>query len=559
MAVGEGVLRGRYRQAAGKVSMTADINDIPLLSLWPTAPPQLDKAIIDAKASLDGPLGAPVGRLDLSVSGLAAGETEELEEGLTLALKGELGGGKLTAAGRIDGLAETAPRLELAVPARLSLAPAAFAIDEQAPLTASLTYAGPVGPSWSLLGQDRHKLEGQGDIAIKLSGSLGDPRLSGRVVLADGHYENFDSGTILSDMQLSVRPTNTSVAIDKFSARDGGKGEISLSGGIDLDGGALKAIDLKVGLRKAQLIRRDDLNAVISGDLALRGDADRTKISGKLVVDAAEILLAGGMAPGVVEIPVEEQGTPPEGASRAPPPPKPSQTDLDITISIPKRVFVRGQGLESEWGGDLKITGTTAAPRIQGELHPVRGRYDFAGNIFILKKSSITFHGQDAIDPSLDIRAEREATDLTAIIHVTGSAKKPMVALESIPEQPPDEILSRILFDKSTGRLTATEALQLAQAVRALSGSGGGAGFMDLARGALKLDVLRFGDGSAEGETGAEAGKYISDNIYVGVEGDTAGKTGVTVEIEITPSLKLESDVTQQNKNRLGLKWKRDY
>ncbi|MEN8195440.1 MAG: translocation/assembly module TamB domain-containing protein, partial [Pseudomonadota bacterium] len=559
MEIGDGTMRGNYKQAGGKVSMKADINAIPLLSLWPTAPPQLDKSIIDAKASLDGPLAKPTGRLDLSVTGLAAGETEEMEEGLTLALKGELGGGKLTAAGRIDGLAPAASCLQLSVPARLSLAPAAFSIDERAPLTASLTYAGPIGPSWALLGLDRHKLEGQGDIAIELSGTLGDPRISGRVEMADGRYENFDTGTILSDMQVSVRPSSSSVTIDKFIAKDGGKGEISLGGGIDFDGGELTAIDLKVIFHKAHLIRRDELNAVISGQLALRGSTANTDISGRLEVDEAEIMLVGGLPPGVVEIPVEEKGTAPAGAAKTPAPAKPSRTDLNIEISIPKRVFVRGRGLESEWGGELKVTGTTAAPRIQGELHPVRGRYDFAGKIFNLKKSSIAFLGQDEIDPTLDIAAEREATDLTAIIHVTGTAKKPSVALESIPEHPQDEILARVLFDKSTGRLSATEALQLAQAVGTLTGAGGGGGIMDFARGMLNLDVLRFEGGSQDGETGAEAGKYISDNIYVGVEGNAAGDTGVTVEIEITPRLKLESDVGQNNKSQVGLKWKRDY
>ena len=74
----------------------------------------------------------------------------------------------------------------------------------------------------------------------------------------------------------------------------------------------------------------------------------------------------------------------------------------------------------------------TAAPILQGELHPVRGRYDFAGKIFVLQDSSITFTGGDEIDPILDISAERAASDLTAIIHVTGTAKKPKVALESM-------------------------------------------------------------------------------------------------------------------------------
>ncbi|MBE9554540.1 MAG: translocation/assembly module TamB domain-containing protein, partial [Proteobacteria bacterium] len=62
-----------------------------------------------------------------------------------------------------------------------------------------------------------------------------------------------------------------------------------------------------------------------------------------------------------------------------------------------------------------------------------------------------------------------------------------------------------------------------------------------------------------DGDGGAEAGKYLSDQVYVGVEGSAAGETGVTVEIEITPRLKLESDVGQKDKSQIGLKWKRDY
>jgi len=559
MEIGDGTMRGSYSQAGGRVAMKADINAIPLRSLWPTPPPQLENAIIDAKASLDGPLGGPTGGLDLLVTGLAAGETKETKEGLTLALKSELGGGKLNVTGRIDGLAETTSRLQLSVPAQLSLAPAVFSVDEQAPLTASLTYVGPVGSSWLLLGLDRHRLEGQGDVALEISGTLDDPRISGRAEMVNGLYENLDTGTILSDIQVSARPSNSSLAIDKFVAKDGGEGEISVSGGIDFGGGELTTMDLQVGFNKAHLIRRDELKAVASGQVAFRGDGSKSEISGKLTVDEAEIMLAGGLPPGVVEITVEEKGTPPAGAAKAPAPAKPSRTDLNIEISIPKRVFVRGQGLDSEWGGELKITGTTALPRIQGELYPVRGRYDFAGHIFTLEKSSITFVGEDEIDPTLDISAERETTDLTAIIHVTGTAKKPKVALESIPEQPQDEILGRVLFNKSTGRLTATEALQLAQALRKLSGASDGGGIMEFARGMFNLDVLRFQGDNQDGATGAEAGKYISDSIYVGVEGNSSGETGVIVEIEITPRLKLESDVGQKDKNQLGLKWKRDY
>jgi translocation and assembly module TamB len=559
LAIGDGKLRGHYRQAGGRVSMLAETNAIPLASLWPAAPPQLDEAVIDARLSLDGPVGDPAGRLALAVSGLAAGETEEVKEGLTLAVNAELGGGSLAASGSVRGLAGVDASMEAKLPARLSLAPVGFTIDENTPLTGRVAYLGPVGPGWALMGLDRHKLEGKGDVAVAISGTVRDPRISGRIELADGRYENFDTGTILSDIQVSARPSNSSITIDNATAKDDGEGEVSLAGGVSFGGGELLAMDLEAEFRKARLVRRDELNAVTSGKVTLRGGASRRQVGGRLVIDEAEIRLVGGRPAGIVEIPVEETGTPPANAAKAPPPAKPSRTDLDLEISMPKRVFVRGRGLDSEWGGELKVTGTASSPRVQGTLRPLRGRYDFAGKIFTLREGSIAFAGKDEIDPALDLSAERPATDITAIIHVAGTAKHPEVTLKSIPDYPQDEVLSRVLFNKSTGRLSAGEALQLAQAVGTLTGASDGGGIMDFARGMLRLDVLRFAEQTEDTEGGAEAGKYINDRVYLGVEGTASGETGVTVEIEITPRLKLESDVGTGDKNKTGLKWKRDY
>lgn len=559
LAVGEGAVKGRYTQSGGKVSMQADLQALPLASVWPAAPPQLAGSVLDANASLDGPAAQPTGTLDLSVTGLAAGETSEISEGLTLVAKGELAGGELTANGRVDGLAGVTSRLQLSLPARLSLEPAAFAIDERRPVRGSMSYVGPVEPGWALLGMDRHRLEGEGDMNIELSGTPADPSISGRVELTDGRYENLDTGTILTDMQVVALPSQSTLTIDKATAKDGDGGEISVDGKLEFGGDDIVSMDIRADFREAMLVRRDELTARSSGQITLRGNETRRRISGSIEVEEAEVRLVGGSPPGVVEIQVEEKGTPPPGAIGATPETKPSKTELDIRISMPGRVFVRGRGLDSEWAGNLTVTGTTASPRIQGELHPVRGQYDFAGKIFKLRKGSIQFVGKDEVNPILDLSAERQATDITAIIHVTGTAKKPVVSLESVPEYPQDEVLSRVLFNKSTGRLSAGEAVQLAQAVRTLTGASDGGGIMDFARGMLNLDVLRFGGGGEDGESGAEAGKYINDRIYLGVEGNAAGDTGVTVEVEITPRLKLESDVGSGDKSQTGLKWKRDY
>src|SRR3546814_2528507 len=53
---------------------------------------------------------------------------------------------------------------------------------------------------------------------------------------------------------------------------------------------------------------------------------------------------------------------------------------LDLVVEAPQRIFVRGRGLEAEWAGKLTVAGTTAEPRINGELHIVRGDFRLAGD-----------------------------------------------------------------------------------------------------------------------------------------------------------------------------------
>ena len=72
--------------------------------------------------------------------------------------------------------------------------------------------------------------------------------------------------------------------------------------------------------------------------------------------------------------------------------------------------------------------------------------------------------------PDLDLVAETSTGGVTAQIAVTGPAVQPAFQISSNPSLPEDEILSRILFQKSSGSLSAFQALQLANAVATLSG-----------------------------------------------------------------------------------------
>ena len=60
---------------------------------------------------------------------------------------------------------------------------------------------------------------------------------------------------------------------------------------------------------------------------------------------------------------------------------------------MPGKVFVRGNGLNSEWAGQLQVTGSPEAPIVSGSLRPIRGGFSFAGKSFSLRSGSVQFDG----------------------------------------------------------------------------------------------------------------------------------------------------------------------
>src|SRR3546814_1654782 len=81
-------------------------------------------------------------------------------------------------------------------------------------------------------------------------------------------------------------------------------------------------------------------------------------------------------------------------------------------------------GMESEWSADLRITGTTADPRITGSLDLLRGTYGFAGRRFTLDEGEIDFTGGEINNPVISIQASTSVENVNAILNISGRAQQ---------------------------------------------------------------------------------------------------------------------------------------
>jgi translocation and assembly module TamB len=234
----------------------------------------------------------------------------------------------------------------------------------------------------------------------------------------------------------------------------------------------------------------------------------------------------------------------------------PFRAELDLTLTAQNRIFVRGRGINAELGGDLRLQGTSQEPIAIGAFELRRGRFDLLGQRLEFVRGRLDFTGD--LTPSLDFLAETQAGDVTARIGVTGPASSPEFTFSSEPYLPQDEVLSRILFQRPSGGLSAGQALQLAQAVAQLSGGSDNDAFEQLRR-SLGVDSLDITVG-ASGGPGVGVSRYISDNVRVGVKaGAQPEESGVTVDIDLTRRLKAQGEINAEGGSSVGLGFELEY
>jgi translocation and assembly module TamB len=313
-----------------------------------------------------------------------------------------------------------------------------------------------------------------------------------------------------------------------------------------------------VQLERARLVARDDATATLSGRVALAGNVAAPRITGEINVNRADVSIPERLGPRVAVLPVEEVGmrrdarqTPGAAGARSE-----FALGLDLTVAMANQVFVRGRGLDSEWQGHVRVEGTTDQPRATGTLDLRRGTFTLLGRRFDLRRGVITFTGASPPRPILDIEAVARSSTITAVIRITGDANAPVVALDSEPPLPQDEILARLLFNRSPGELGPGDAVELAAAINTLLG---GSDLLGGARQALGLDTLNVsGQGLQDGRV--SAGRHLNDRVFVEVgKGAAAGSENVKLEVELLPNLSLNAGTNVQAQSGVGLKWRFDY
>lgn len=551
------------------VDIRAEAREVPATVLRHLSDGMAFAGTLSATITITGPAAAPKGELTFAARGL--GQAGAIKDGipkLDFSGKGTLGGGALALSAKITGIGSEAFTAEGRVPMTLAFAPFKAAVPPGGPIKGQLRGATDLAALTAIVPIGESRVAGRARVALEVGGTVAAPRIGGTATVSGARYESITTGSILDKIELSAVGDGSAIRIERFAAVDGAGGRVGGSGRIALAGGTIGALDATVTLDKFRVLRLDEARVEMSGRVRLAGTPAKPQVSGDLTVERADIMIPKKLPDEVETIDVvvvdgtgerrvvRRRNTTNGNAVKR----QALTVALDLGVKLPGKVFVRGRGLDSEWRGNLKVSGTTVAPLIDGKLEVVRGQMALLGKRFTLKSGTVAFSRGALSNPDLDFLAEAKAPKLTAQVRVTGNATKPVFALSSEPVLPQDEILARLLFGQDAGKLTPLQAVQLARAAAELSGEGGG-GLTDRLRTAVGLDTLDFESGqNGSGSPSLRVGKYINDKIYLSIQqGTTPQDSRVGVEVEITPNVSVESSVGRTNDQNIGIIYRYDY
>lgn len=540
----------------GALALDVSLTSFPLATLDAVAPGQDLRGNLTGTARIGGTLSDPTAVFDLNAAGVSAAALSAAGAApVDVTASGRYAGGEVSLT---SALANGPQGLAVSASGRIPLSGPGLqvSVNGSAPLALANRFLIDRGTQFS----------GTLSLDANITGSIDQPNFSGTLSTSGAGVVDPFTRVRLNAISLDASLSTQAITIRALSATVGGGGSVSGNGSISLNAAAGFPADISIRLNQARYADGNLVVATVSGTISINGPLLRDPvISGTIDVDRAELSVAGSLTGGPAAIGVIHIAPPPDVAatlrragveSNTPVPvSRPSVVRLNLLVRAPNQIFVRGRGLDAELGGEVRLTGPLTDIQPVGAFNLIRGRLSILGQRITFDEGTVTLIGD--LDPVVDFLARTEGSDITVFVTVRGPLSDLSITFSSQPDLPEDEVLARLIFDRSLNELSAFQIARLAAAAAELAGGsdGGLLGSLRDAAGLDDLDVVSDG----EGGTAVRAGRYIQDNIYLGVEAGSGGSTRGTINLDITEDLKARGSIGTGGDSSIGLFLERDY
>lgn len=549
--------KGLVPLTQGQLGVDLDLKSFPLTTLNGIVKDQNLSGIVSGRGRLTGTLQKPAAEFDLKGASLSA---KPLQEAGLAPLQ-------LTAAGRFAN-----ERLSLSS-AKVD-GPQGFTVSAsgEVPLSGNglginVTGNIPLSLANRFLVDRGTQAKGNIDLTANVTGSFAQPQIRGMFSANGAEVVDPEANLRLQRITLLGSMEGTTVTIRTLNAAVSTGGTVSATGTISTDAAANFPANIDIKLDKARYADGNLVVATVTGALGINGPLTRDPvISGNINIDRAEITVpeSFGGSSAVIDVKHKDPSRSVQQTLKrakadqrevATPTARPSVVRLDINVTAPNKIFVRGRGLDAEIGGSVRLTGPATNIQPVGAFDLIRGRLGILGQRITFTEGQVTLVGD--LDPEINFVASTQSSDITVNVTVKGRVSDLQIVFSSQPELPQDEVMARLIFNRSISELTPLQIARLATAAAELAG-GSNSSLIDSLRKSTGLDDLDVVTDS-EGNAGVRAGRYIRDNVYLGVEAGAGGNTKGTINLDITPNLKAKGAVGSDGDSGAGLFFEKDY
>ncbi|MFH1843794.1 MAG: translocation/assembly module TamB domain-containing protein [bacterium] len=240
----------------------------------------------------------------------------------------------------------------------------------------------------------------------------------------------------------------------------------------------------------------------------------------------------------------------------------PVTPDFDVALSIPSGFWLRGQGLEVELAGDLRLVQQGTLPSITGDLAAVRGFFRFLGRTLFIEQGRVIFYGEDEIDPELDLSLQTRIEGYQVWVKFGGTAREPKLTLLSNPELPEGDIMSILLFGRPLTELSSDQLGLVQQRATEVVALFGTARLEAQLSQQLGVDMVTIQQRQDEGEgSSLVIGKYLSRRALLKYEQALAELSTYFINLEyyLNRHFKVETTISRQSQSGLELNWSHEY
>ena len=459
---------GRVPLKDGQMAVNVELGAFPLAALNTVAPGQDLAGKVTGTARVAGTVRNPSAQFKLNGAGLRAAPLNSAGLApMELSADGSFGNNVLT----LNALNAKGPQ-GFAVSARGTVPVNGggmnISVNGEAPLAIANRFLADRGAQAS----------GTLSLQASVTGATSSPQIRGTFSTSGAQFIDPDSNVRLRDITVMGTLDGDRITLRNVSAALGSGGTITATGTVGTTNGF--PADIRINLNKARYSDGNMVVATVNGALAVNGSLVRDPvISGNIDVERAEITVPDESGRRRRRARRQTQATPRRRVAATlkrakaddgtpTPTSRPSVVRLNVTVSAPNQIFVRGRGLDAELGGDVKLTGPVTDIQPVGGFRLIRGRLGILGQRITFDEGEVTLVGD--LDPYLDFVARSQGGDITVFINVRGRVSDLDITFSSQPQLPQDEVLARLIFNRGINELSPLQIAQLAAAAAELAG-----------------------------------------------------------------------------------------